>query len=158
MAKRSQRFSKFALAVAMSTSMVACATTTASRVGPRAPVADRVSQDRQLLRQAEVEHKAANELRRLRQFQIDTAYQRGVEDTLKEFRGQMHARESFVYEPPLVDMVEMPAQVINGALYPKHTAPVIYTPGRWIESNGIELPLTAPEALAGGRIEYVDEN
>ena len=73
--------------------------------------------------------------------QMIDAYERGVRDTLEDFRGRMHARSGFVWEPPMIEMVDMPAANINGAIYPAHRAPVIIRPGRWVEEHGIALPV-----------------
>lgn len=72
--------------------------------------------------------------------QVREAYQRGARDTLEDFKGRMRAKAGFVWEPPLVEMVEMPAAQVNGAIYPAHRAPVIIRPGRWVEDNGVALP------------------
>jgi hypothetical protein len=72
--------------------------------------------------------------------QLKDAYEQGVRDTLEDFKGRMRASSGFVWEPPLIEWVAMPAQQINGAIYPSHKAPVIIRPGRWVEENGITLP------------------
>ena len=69
----------------------------------------------------------------------EALYQKGVEDTLREFRGRRNARKTFVWEPPVVENVEMPAQVINGAMYPSHRTPVIVSPGRWVYDDKIAV-------------------
>jgi hypothetical protein len=73
------------------------------------------------------------------------AYKQGVSDVLEDFKGRMRAQEGFVYEPTLIEYVEMPAAVHNGAMYPTHKVPVIVRRGRWIERNGVALP--DPEKL-----------
>lgn len=78
--------------------------------------------------------------------QLREAYEKGARDTLEDFKGRMNARAGFVWEPPLIEMVEMPAAQVNGAIYPAHRTPVIIRPGRWVEENGIALP-----NLEGGR-------
>ncbi|MEQ9223828.1 MAG: hypothetical protein RJQ08_11525 [Salinisphaeraceae bacterium] len=83
---------------------------------------------------------ALHEYQRLSRGQAEAAYRRGVADTMEEFRGQLHGQRGFVWEEPVVEMVEMPARVINGALVPRHMSPVVISPGRWVESNGVDLP------------------
>lgn len=73
------------------------------------------------------------------------AYKQGASDLLEDFKGRMRAQAGFVYEPTLIEYVEMPASVQNGALYPAHKVPVIVRRGRWIEQNGVALP--DPELL-----------
>lgn len=68
------------------------------------------------------------------------AYEQGVRDAMRELQGHLHAQQQFVYERPIVDMVTIPAGVSNGAFYPPHEVPVIVTPGRWIETNGVSMP------------------
>ena len=43
-----------------------------------------------------------------------SAYEQGVRDTLQEYKGRMRAREEYVYEPPLVQEVDMPARIVGG--------------------------------------------
>ncbi len=84
--------------------------------------------------------RAAMEFRALKEKDLTDAYKQGVQDTLSDFKGRMRARSQFVWEPPIIEMVDMPASVQNGALYPRHKTPVIIAPGRWVEENGIRLP------------------
>lgn len=91
-------------------------------------------------RVTDADRAALLEYRRASRAEAERAYQDGVRDTMEEFKGQMHGRSNFVWEPPLVEMVDMPTQVINGALVPAHKAPVIISPGRWVEHNNVQLP------------------
>lgn len=84
--------------------------------------------------------RAALKMLSLQENKLKSAYENGVRDTLEDFKGRMDARKVFTYEPPVVEYVEMPAQVINGVLYPARVQPVFVTPGRYIENNGILLP------------------
>ena len=69
------------------------------------------------------------------------SYEKGVRDTLKDFKGRMRAKSNFTYEPPVIDVIDMPAVVKNGALYPRHRVPVIIKQGHWVENNGVALPV-----------------
>lgn len=100
---------------------------------------------------------AISDLRATQRNRLDDAYRKGVTDTLEEFEGRMRARQGFTYEPPIIEYVDMPAQVMNGALYPRHKAPVIISPGRWIESNGVPVPIEVNPRVSDTRVEYVDE-
>lgn len=100
---------------------------------------------------------AISDLRAVERNRVDDAYRRGVTDTLEEFQGRMRARQGFTYEPPIIEYVEMPAQVMNGALYPRHKAPVIVSPGRWVETNGVPVPIDINPRVSDTRVEYVDE-
>jgi len=85
--------------------------------------------------------RAAARMRALQDEELKGAYAQGVRDTLQDFKGRMRARSQFVWEPPIVEMVEMPAANMNGAIYPRHVTPVIIAPGRWVEENGVRLPV-----------------
>lgn len=84
--------------------------------------------------------KAREGYRRLSSQQSRAAYREGVEDTMAEFRGRMNAVRTYVWQKPLVDVVEMPSRVVNGALVPGHMEPVLIAPGQWQERNGVALP------------------
>lgn len=113
--------------------------------------------EQQEIRRAETERRAAAEIKALRQKQIDRAYGEGVKDTLEEFRGRMQAREGFVYQPPVIEWVDMPGQVINGAMVPAHRQMVILSAGRWIESNGAAVPAQLVEEHAVETVQAIDE-
>lgn len=68
------------------------------------------------------------------------AYEQGVRDTLQEYKGRMRAREEYVYEPPLVQEVDMPARIVGGTFYPAHKEKVIVRPGRWVQENSVPAP------------------
>jgi len=84
--------------------------------------------------------RAALKLRTLHEKDKRAAYEAGVRQTLNDFKGRMQAREVFTYEPPMVEYVKMPAQIINGQLRPSRIEPVLISPARVIENNGILLP------------------
>jgi hypothetical protein len=69
------------------------------------------------------------------------AYQDGVRDTLREYKSRMRARETFVYEPPILQEVWIPGRVIGGTFYPGHAEKVIVAPGQWVEENAIPAPV-----------------
>lgn len=110
-------------------------------------------------RMMEADAAASAEMGRVRKEDIQDSYAQGVRDTVEEFRGRMHGRAAFVYEPPMIEYVEMPAQVVNGAMIPTHKEAVIVAAGRWVEANNIAIPkeqaknTTAPRK---SRIQYVE--
>lgn len=77
---------------------------------------------------------------RIGQQALTDAYADGVRDTMEEFRGRTHGREGFVWEPPVIERVRVPAQIVNGFFRPEHVAPVVVSPGRWVEENSVQLP------------------
>lgn len=89
------------------------------------------------------ERAAAQQYRNLVGSRERQAYRDGVRDTLEDFRGKMQARQGFVWEPPVVDYVEVPGGVRNGAYVPAHREAVIVSPGRWVEANAVDLPQAA---------------
>lgn len=74
------------------------------------------------------------------------AYEAGVRDTLQEYKQRMRAREQYVFEPPVMQEVWVPARIVGGTFYPAHYEKVIVKPGRWVEENG----LPAPESTGRG--------
>lgn len=74
------------------------------------------------------------------------AYEQGVRDTLQEYKQRMRAREQYVYEPPLVQEVDMPARIVGGSFIPAHKEKVIVRPGRWVLENGVPAPADATKA------------
>lgn len=74
------------------------------------------------------------------------AYEQGVRDTLNEYKARMRARSEYVWEPPLVQNVMMPARVIGGTFYPAHEEMVIIKPGRWVVDNGLPAPDVKPQS------------
>lgn len=69
------------------------------------------------------------------------AYEAGVKDVLQDMKGKLQGTERFVYQPPQVECgVRVPAQVIDGALYPSHETCVTVAPGQWIEQELVNLP------------------
>ncbi len=82
---------------------------------------------------------------------VREAYERGVRDVLEDYRGRMRASEHFVYEPPVIEYVDMPAEIRSGALYPSRSEPVIISPGGYRSQQGITVPATRrDEGPAGG--------
>jgi len=68
------------------------------------------------------------------------AYERGARDTLEDQKGRLRAQRGFVYEPPVIEYMDIPAGISNGAAYPGHKVPVILKKGRWTERNNVMLP------------------
>lgn len=69
------------------------------------------------------------------------AYERGFSAGMKEvateFAGKEEMNKSYVWRPPLVSDVDMPARVVNGVMIPAHTEPVIVNPGEWIRTENV---------------------
>lgn len=66
----------------------------------------------------------------LTQEALRDAYEQGVRDAIRDFKAKSSAPH-YVYEPPVIEYVEVPAQVRDGAFYPAHREPVVVRPGYW---------------------------
>lgn len=126
----------------------ACATSTPPP--PPAPTAaDMEGQTER--RVSEADKAAAEEYKRLKTSVQRQAYSDGVKDTMEEFKMRMQGRQNFVYQPPIIDYVQVPGAVVNGAYIPAHMEAVIVSPGYWVEENGVQVPAaTTQDPRAAG--------
>jgi hypothetical protein len=46
--------------------------------------------------------------------------------------------QPYVWKPPLVSEVDMPARVINGVMIPAHRELVILRPGYWVKTENVK--------------------
>lgn len=68
-------------------------------------------------------------------------YERGVYETMQDFKTKMQGRQHFVYDAPITECgVVIPARVVNGALIPRHEECVIVSPGQWVEQDSVAVP------------------
>lgn len=104
------------------------------------PPTSATMQDGTQKRVSAADQAAAQEYHRLTDQAKRDAYAAGVRDTMEEFKMRMEGRQGFVWQPPIIDYIYVPAAIVNGAFIPAHKAPVIVTPGRWIEENGVQVP------------------
>lgn len=83
---------------------------------------------------------AALKFRALKERELLNAYQLGAQHVLEDFKGKLAGQKGFVYEPPVIECIEFPAGVYNGAVYPAHCQPTVLRPGGFVERNSIMLP------------------
>ena len=72
-----------------------------------------------------------------RQNAYEEGFRAGVKSVLTEFRAKEEMNKPYVWRPPLVSEVDMPARVVNGVMIPAHTEPVIVSPGYWIRTENV---------------------
>jgi hypothetical protein len=61
----------------------------------------------------------------------------GKEIIASEFRTRSELNQPYVWKPPLVSEVDMPARVVNGVMIPAHKELVIVRPGQWVRTDNI---------------------
>ena len=54
-----------------------------------------------------------------------------------EFRTRTELNQPYVWKPPLISEVDMPARVLNGVMIPAHRELVIVKPGYWVRTENI---------------------
>lgn len=75
----------------------------------------------------------------LKQKSYEEGFRVGVKSVATEFRTKEELNKPYVWRPPLVSEVDMPARIVNGVMIPAHTEPVIVSPGYWIRSENVSL-------------------
>ena len=61
----------------------------------------------------------------------------GKEIIAAEFRTRTELNQPYVWKPPLISDVDMPARVVNGVMIPAHRELVIVRPGYWVRTEKI---------------------
>src|SRR5262249_34296483 len=54
-----------------------------------------------------------------------------------EFRTRSKLNQPYVWRPPLISEVDMPARVVNGVMIPAHRELVVVRPGQWIRAESL---------------------
>ena len=67
----------------------------------------------------------------------DEGFRAGKEIIATEFRTRSELNQPYVWKPPLISEVDMPARVVNGAMIPAHRELVIVRPGDWVRTENI---------------------
>jgi hypothetical protein len=62
----------------------------------------------------------------------DDGFKAGKEIIAAEFRTRSELNQPYVWKPPLISEVDMPARVVNGVMIPAHRELVIVRPGYWV--------------------------
>lgn len=67
----------------------------------------------------------------------DEGFRAGREIIAAEFRTRSELNQPYVWQPPMISEVDMPARIINGMMIPAHRELVIVRPGYWVRTENI---------------------
>ena len=67
----------------------------------------------------------------------DEGFRAGKEIVAAEFRTRSELNQPYVWQPPMISEVDMPARVVNGVMIPAHRELVIVRPGYWVRTENI---------------------
>jgi hypothetical protein len=67
----------------------------------------------------------------------DEGFRAGKEIIAAEFRNRTELNQPYVWKPPMISEVDMPARVVNGVMIPAHRELVIVRPGHWVRTEKI---------------------
>lgn len=76
---------------------------------------------------------SCNELKR----SYDEGFRAGKEIIAAEFWTRSELNQPYVWKPPMISEVDMPARVVNGVMIPAHRELVIVRPGHWVRTESI---------------------
>lgn len=65
----------------------------------------------------------------------DEGFRAGREIIAAEFRTRTELNQPYVWKPPMISDVDMPARVVNGVMIPAHRELVIVKPGYWVRAQ-----------------------
>ncbi len=61
----------------------------------------------------------------------------GKEIMAAEFRTRTELNQPYVWKPPMISEVDLPARVVNGVMIPAHRELVIVKPGYWVRTENL---------------------
>jgi hypothetical protein len=67
----------------------------------------------------------------------DEGFRAGKEIIAAEFRTRSELNQPYVWQPPMISEVDMPAGIVNGMMIPAHRELVIVRPGYWVRTESI---------------------
>ena len=67
----------------------------------------------------------------------DEGFRAGKEIIAAEFRTRSELNQPYVWKPPMISEVDMPARVVNGVMMPAHRELVIVRPGYWVRADNV---------------------
>jgi hypothetical protein len=67
----------------------------------------------------------------------DEGFRVGKEIIAAEFRTRSELNQPYVWQPPMISEVDMPARVVNGVVIPAHRELVIVRPGHWVRTESL---------------------
>ena len=62
-------------------------------------------------------------------------FRAGKEIIAAEFRTRTELNQPYVWKPPMISEVDLPARVVNGVMIPAHRELVIVRPGYWVRTE-----------------------
>jgi hypothetical protein len=68
----------------------------------------------------------------------DGGFRAGKEIIAAEFRTRTELNQPYVWKPPMISEVDMPARVVNGVMIPAHREIVIVKPGYWVRVENVK--------------------
>ena len=68
----------------------------------------------------------------------DEGFRAGKEIIAAEFRTRSELNQPYVWKPPMISEVDMPARVVNGVMIPAHRELVIVKPGYWVRMENVQ--------------------
>jgi hypothetical protein len=76
---------------------------------------------------------ACDELRKA----YDDGFRAGKEIIAAEFRTRSELNQPYVWKPPMISEIDIPARVVNGVMIPAHRELVIVKPGQWVRTENL---------------------
>jgi hypothetical protein len=76
---------------------------------------------------------SCNELKKA----YDEGFRAGKAIIAVEFRTKSELNQPYVWKPPMISDVDMPARVVNGVMIPAHRELVIVRPGHWVRTENL---------------------
>ena len=67
-------------------------------------------------------------------------FRAGQEIVRAEFRTRSELNQPYVWQPPMISEVDMPARIVNGMMIPAHRELVIVGPGYWVRTESLISP------------------
>lgn len=67
----------------------------------------------------------------------DDGFRAGKEIIAAEFRTRSELNQPYVWQPPMISEVDMPARIVNGMMIPAHRELVIVRPGYWVRTESV---------------------
>jgi hypothetical protein len=64
-------------------------------------------------------------------------FRAGKEIIATEFRTRTELNQPYVWKPPMISEVDMPARLVNGVMIPAHRELVIVRPGYWVRTESV---------------------
>ena len=64
-------------------------------------------------------------------------FRAGKEIIAAEFRTRTELNQPYVWKPPMISEIDLPARVVNGMMIPAHRELVIVRPGYWVRTENL---------------------